>query len=54
MASDRDEQREAELRFSNLLREKVKTGRPNIEDLQDRAEGKPGEPREEEKPERER
>ena len=31
-----DEQREAEMRFSEMLRQKAKLGRPNLEDLQDR------------------
>ena len=31
-----DEQREAEMAFSETLRRKAKSGRPNLEDLTDR------------------
>ena len=31
-----DEQREAELRFSEALRQKARSNRPNLEELQDR------------------
>jgi hypothetical protein len=39
--TDRDSQREAEMAFSETLRQKAREGRPRLEDLQDRADEEP-------------
>jgi hypothetical protein len=36
--ADKDEQRKAEMAFSETLRQKAGEGRPHLEDLQDRGE----------------
>ena len=45
---DRDEQREAELAFSETLRQKAREGRPRLEDLLDRGEASSREDEEDE------
>ncbi len=38
LMTDRDEQREREMEFSALLRQKAREGRPSLENLRDRDE----------------
>jgi hypothetical protein len=45
----RDEQREAETAFSEALRQKVRAGRPSLEDLMGRGRAQQAEPGEEER-----